>query len=136
MVILASFAILLLITLIYTFGFWRNIFFPIKKNEMTSLASSLNSFYSKGYTEDYQVIEDHLKSLKTEKEYLPHQVKIVDFHRFEGTSDPGDESILYVIETDDNGKGTLVDAYGHYSDGDITAFFNHVEEISKKPRVL
>ncbi|HMG14289.1 MAG TPA: hypothetical protein VK590_02510 [Saprospiraceae bacterium] len=116
MVILSSFAILLLITLIYTFGFWRNIFFPVKKLEMTSLASSLNSFIRKGYIEDYQVNEDGLKSLKTSKIYPPNEIKIVDFHRFEGSSDPGDEAILYVIETNDNGKGTLVDAYGHYSD--------------------
>ena len=71
-------------------------------------------------------------SLKTEKIYQPHQVKVVDFFRFEGPSDPGDESILYAIETDDGGKGTLVDSFGPDSDVHLTSFMQKVEEISKK----
>ena len=41
-------------------------------------------------------------------------------------------SILYAIETCDNRKGTLTDAYGPYADPHVTKFFKHVEDISKK----
>lgn len=101
-------------------------------SEMKTLVSSLNSLVQKGYTEDYKVNDKGLKALKTEKVYLPEQVKVVDFHRFEGASDPADESILYAIETNDGGKGTLVDAFGPSSDTKVTAFMQKVEEISKK----
>ena len=42
-------------------------------------------------------------------------IAIVDFIRFEGTSDMGSNTILYVLETSDGEKGILVDAYGTYA---------------------
>ena len=99
---------------------------------MGTLISSLNSLVQKGYTEDYKANDVGLKALKTGKVYQPDQVKVVDFYRFEGPSDPADESILYAIETSDGGKGTLVDAFGPSADTKITTFMQKVEEISKK----
>jgi hypothetical protein len=52
--------------------------------------------------------------------------------RFEGASDPADNTILYVIETNDGIKGTLVDAYGSYADPKVTTFMEEVAEINKK----
>ncbi|MBK9636408.1 MAG: hypothetical protein IPO63_00765 [Bacteroidetes bacterium] len=91
------------------------------------MVSSLNSFVEKGYTEDYKAQVSGLKALKSGKIYQPEEVKVVDFHRFEGSSDPGDESILYAIETSDGGKGTLVDSYGPKSDTKVTTFMQQVE---------
>jgi hypothetical protein len=108
---------------------------PVEHSEMKTLVSSLNSFVKKGFTEDYKVTDKGLKALKTEKIYQPDQIKVVDFHRFEGTSDPADESILYAIETNDGGKGTLVDAFGPFSDTRVTVFMHKVEEISKKVNI-
>ena len=101
-------------------------------SEMKTLVSSLNGLVQKGYREDYKVTDKGLKALKTDKVYQPEQVKVVDFHRFEGASDPADESILYAIETEDGGKGTLVDAFGPSSDTKVTLFMQKVEEISKR----
>ncbi|HMG14010.1 MAG TPA: hypothetical protein VK590_01115 [Saprospiraceae bacterium] len=133
MIILASFAVLLIISLIYSYRFWGNLFTGSSRNEMVSLVTSINSLVKKGYTDDFQVTDEGLKSLKTDKLYKPDEIKIVDFHRFEGTSDPGDESILYAIETNDGDKGTLVDAFGTYSETNVDAFIKKVEEITKKP---
>jgi len=100
--------------------------------EMKTLVSSLHSFVQKGYLEDYKVTDKGLKAMKTKKIYQPDQVKVADFHRFEGSSDPADESILYAIETNDGGKGTLIDSYGPFSDTMVTEFMQKVEEIAKK----
>ncbi len=105
---------------------------PAKIPGMTTLVASINSFVQKGYEEDYKALENGLKALKSGKIYQPGEVKVVDFHRFEGNSNPEDESILYAIETTDGGKGTLVDAFGPGSDGKVNAFMQQVEEISKK----
>jgi hypothetical protein len=99
--------------------------------EMKTLVSTINHLVQKGYTDDYKVNEKGLKSLKSGRIYQPADVKVADFHRFEGTSDPADESILYAIETNDGTKGTLVDAFGPASDTLITSFMQKVEEISK-----
>lgn len=99
---------------------------------MKSLTSCLNKMVSDGYTEDYKVTEEGMKSLQTEKFYKPEEVKVVNFFRFEGVSDPEDMSILYVIETADGKKGTLIDAYGTYSDANVNNFMLEVENINKK----
>lgn len=99
---------------------------------MKSLSTCVNQMKSEGYKEDFQVTKQGLTDYKEEKFYEPGQLHIVNFYRFEGESDPADNSILYVIETDDGRKGTLVDAYGAYSDTQVSKFIVEVHEIRKQ----
>ena len=100
--------------------------------DMKTLATCVNKLVLDGYTEDFKASESGLLSLQHEKIYSPEQVHIVNFFRFEGASDPADNSIIYVIETDDGVKGTLVDAYGPYADIKVNKFIQQVESITKK----
>jgi hypothetical protein len=86
-----------------------------------------------GYTDQYRVEKDKLVNLTKNKKYKPSEVNAVNFYRFEGITDPDDMSILYAIETSDGAKGTLMDAYGMYSDEDTGAFMQQVE-IAKKAK--
>ena len=101
-------------------------------DDMKTLSSCLNKVVKEGYTENFKILEEGLKSLESGKIYQPDEVQIVNFFRFEGVSDPSDMSILYVIEANDNVKGTLIDAYGAYADQNIDKFIKEVESISKK----
>lgn len=99
---------------------------------MTDMDKCMNFLEEKGYTDQFRVEKKDLVSLKdSKKKYKPKDVKAVNFYRFEGISDPDDMSILYAIETCDGTKGTLVDAYGRYSD-DATGEFMQDVDISKK----
>lgn len=99
---------------------------------MKSLASVTNKMVLEGYTDDFKISEKGLKSLKTEKLYQPEDVNVINFFRFEGQSDPNDNTILYVIETNDGLKGTIVDAYGPYADRNLSEFMQQVESFQKK----
>lgn len=101
-------------------------------SDMKTLASCINKLVKDGYTEDFRIGEDGMLSLHGEKSYGPGQVHVLDFFRFEGASDPADNSILYAIETDDGMKGTLTDAYGPYADSQVSKFMDQVEDINKK----
>lgn len=101
-------------------------------DEMKTLASCLNKLVLDGYTEDFKAGERGLLSLQQERIYEPGDVKVVNFFRFEGASDPADNAILYVLETSDGVKGTLVDAYGPYADGRVNAFMEEVGGMTKK----
>lgn len=103
-----------------------------QKEEMKTLASCLNSLHKAGYEEDFVVDEKGLHTSNSDKAYSPSQIRIVDFYRFEGESDPADNAILYAIETSDGVKGTLSDAYGPYADSKVMKFIQDVEEIMKK----
>ena len=99
---------------------------------MKSLSSLTNKMVLNGYDDDFKITDNGLKSLKTEKIYQPDQINIINFFRFEGQSDPNDNTIMYVIETADGLKGTLIDAYGPYADRKLAEFMNQVESIQKK----
>lgn len=100
--------------------------------DMKSLASCLNKLVLDGYDTDFRASDKGLLCLRNEKTYNPEEIHVVNFFRFEGPSDPADNSILYVIETNDGVKGTLVDAYGPYADIKVNKFMQQVEDISKK----
>ena len=99
---------------------------------MTDLEKCVKRLEEKGYTEQFRVEKKVLQSTTDKKKkYKPADVKAVNFYRFEGVSNPDDMSILYAIETVDGTKGTLIDAYGVYSDDDTGAFMQDVD-IHKK----
>ncbi|HEU4471767.1 MAG TPA: hypothetical protein VFR58_11820 [Flavisolibacter sp.] len=99
---------------------------------MKSLANCLNRMVTEGYTEDFKITEQGLESLHKHTKYRPEQIQVVNFFRFEGESDPDDNAILYVIETNDGTKGTLIDAYGVYNNSQLAQFMKDVENIQKK----
>ena len=86
---------------------------------------------TEGFDEDFKVAKGGLWSVHGKKCYQPEEVHIVNFFRFEGASDPADNSILYVIETNDGARGTLTDAFGPYADENINKFIKKVEDIKK-----
>lgn len=102
-----------------------------EKIEMKTLSSCMNALKGQGFSENFMVNERGLYALDSDKVYSPEEVKIVNFYRFEGDSDPGDGSILYALETVNGIKGTLSDAYGAYGDSEVIKFMDQVEEIMK-----
>ena len=99
---------------------------------MKSLALCLNRMVLAGYTDDFKIVDSGLKSLKSERVYNPEEIHVKNFFRFEGQSDPNDNTIMYVIETNDGLKGTLVDAYGPYADVKLSEFMQQVGSFEKK----
>ncbi len=99
---------------------------------MTSMATCMNKIALDGYVDTFKVTEDGLHSLKEDRYFKPEEVNVVNFFRFEGPSDPADNTILYQIETSDGLKGSLVDAYGAYSDAGVNEFMQQVESVEKK----
>jgi len=99
---------------------------------LKSLSECHRKLEKDGYTESFSIVEGDLNCLSCDKKYKPSEIKIVNFFRFEGETDPEDSSIMYVIEAADGMKGTIVDAYGAYADPDISEFIIQVENIEKK----
>ena len=99
---------------------------------MTEMQRCMKKLEEKGFNEQFRVEKKILQSISDKKKkYKPKDIKAVNFYRFEGITDPDDMSILYAIETCDGQKGTLIDAYGVYSDEETGAFMQEVD-INKK----
>lgn len=102
------------------------------KEEMDTLVECMNVLRERGYKHNFIATKEDSILDDEKKEYQPGEVRIDSFYRFEGESDPGDNSILYAIETNSGEKGILINSYGANSDTKITAFIAKVEDIQKK----
>jgi hypothetical protein len=80
-----------------------------------TLTEAINALKAQGYTEDFNLLHNCLECGKGKLE--PSEFKVDKFFRFDGSTDPEDESVLYAISSDKYKiKGLLVNAYGVYSD--------------------
>jgi hypothetical protein len=88
---------------------------------MNTLSEILNQLRKKGYTEDFRTEGDHILAIYSKKKYQPEDLRITDTFRFEGNTNPSDESELLVIEAKDGMKGTMTMAFGakHSQDADL-----------------
>jgi len=96
-------------------------------NQYDNLLDALTDLNRKGYNQAISMTPEGLYCPLTAQTFGPESVKIVEFHRFEGDSDVSDMAILYVIETSDNCKGVLIDAFGTYSNTTLGDFLKQTE---------
>ena len=102
-------------------------------SSMNTLSEIIDLAVSRGYAAPLKITPKGLFAPDPDRYFSPEQSHIDNFYRFEGASNPDDMSILYLIETSDGTKGTIVDAYGTYADSLITDFIKAVENMHKKP---
>jgi len=82
---------------------------------MQTLCDAIKSFEIKGYKENLICCFDHLKSQCRRISIMPSEIDVKDIYRFENSSDPSDQSILYAISIPSkNMKGLYIESYGIY----------------------
>lgn len=84
---------------------------------MTSLADTIHKWEQRGYTENLVPRRDHFAVRSGEVEIFPKEFVVDKVVRFDNSSDPDDQAILYAISVPTkNIKGIYVDSYGSYHD--------------------
>jgi hypothetical protein len=81
-----------------------------------TVIEALNGLKQRGYVLDFNLKQNCIACKAIEIDVHPSDFVIDEFYRFEGASNPDDNSIVYAISSKDGMKGTLVDAYGVYAD--------------------
>jgi hypothetical protein len=82
------------------------------KNGYVTLSEAIEDLQNRGYTVNFDLVEDGLLSKDLKKKWKVAEIEVVKFYRFEGMSTAGDNSILYVLACKTGEKGLLVNAYG------------------------
>lgn len=75
-----------------------------------TVTEALSKLHQQGFTTDFNIKGDCL--IAGEDKFNANEFDIVDTYRYEGNSDPGDEAIVYAIQSKSGVKGTLVTGYG------------------------
>lgn len=105
-----------------------------KPSEMTSSSVILEKLRLKKLDNEYKWTDKGFTAGKG-KLYQPDDLKIIKTYRFEGDSDPGDMSIIYLIEANDGLIGYTMDAYGVYtSHEDDEGYDNFIRQIPVEER--
>ncbi|NER13466.1 phosphoribosylpyrophosphate synthetase [Leptobacterium flavescens] len=83
----------------------------METDNFDTLSVAVDSLTRKGYTDSFKAEEHCIVALYSKKEYQPEDLKIVHSFRFEGMTNPADETELFAIAAKDGLKGTLVMSY-------------------------
>lgn len=81
-----------------------------------TLVEAINDLKKRGYNKDFNLKSDRIECSDMSLQCMHNEFEIDEFHRFEGNSNPGDNSILYALTSNTGVKGVLLDAYGAYSE--------------------
>ena len=87
------------------------------KESYGTLSETINGLKKEGYTIDFNIEEENPVNHQANLISSPGDFEIDKVFRFEGETNPDDESILYAISSVKfNIKGVLVNGYGISSD--------------------
>ncbi|WP_245536765.1 hypothetical protein [Solitalea canadensis] len=78
---------------------------------------------------EFRMTNEGFKAVNSDQVFKPDDLLITKTYRFEGMSDPADNSILYIIEANNGLKGYALDAYGTYSNYDNAAFDDFLAKV-------
>ena len=82
----------------------------------TTLTEAMQDLRERGYIVDFAPAKEYLKATTDDNVKLKSdEFNVDEFHRFEGTSDPGDEMTLYALSATNGMKGVFVAAQGTYA---------------------
>jgi len=87
------------------------------KESYGTLSETISGLKKDGYSLDFNVRRDRIICDQVNTELSPEDFKIDKVYRFEGASNPDDQSVLYAISSSKfEVKGVLVNGYGISAD--------------------
>ena len=82
-----------------------------------TLSQAITELRYEGYTEDFNLHPDCISCREGQIRLMADEFQVDKVYRFEGLTDPADESVVYGISSEKYGiKGVLVNGYGIYTD--------------------
>jgi hypothetical protein len=97
-------------------------------NQYNTMVEALEELKKRGFSQNMTVNENGKLALTDGKTFSPDEVTLVEYHRFEGETNPSDSSIVYAVETNSGAKGAVVDSYGADASETTSKFMNKVKQ--------
>lgn len=79
-----------------------------------TVSEALSGLKARGFDLDFNLNENCL--VCQDDKFDLNDFKIMEVHRFEGSTDPSDEAVVYAIQSENGLKGVLVNGYGISAD--------------------
>lgn len=101
--------------------------------EMTTLTQVLEKLRLKHKDNEFVLTEEGF-TIGNGITYKPEDLTIIKTYRFEGASDPADNTILYLMQANDGILGYSIDAYGVYSNHEGHNYDEFIKKIPVEER--
>jgi len=99
-----------------------------------TLSQAINKLkLEEGYDLDFNLLDEEIQDKTKNETFQLHEFNVDKILRFEGMSDPDDNSILYAISTKNGRKGILVDGYG-ISGGQVSKSMMDKLNLKNRPK--
>jgi hypothetical protein len=80
-----------------------------------------------GYEYEFEMVEDGIRCPECDQVVAPEEVRIDETVRFEGSSNPSDEAVVFALSSGPCGhKGTLTSAFGPSVGGEVADVFRRL----------
>lgn len=96
-------------------------------NQYDTLIDATNNLRKQGFSAQFEFGEQCIRDTATGKEYQAEDLKITEYHRFEGNTNPSDMSVIYALQANDGVQGTIIAPYGTYANPDLMEFLSQIK---------
>ncbi len=96
-------------------------------NAYDNIVEAMQHLHEKGFVRQFKFENGALKCVESGKSYQPSDLKILEYHRFEGMSNPSDMSIVYALDSGMEDQGTIVMNYTSGADSGLATFLEKVK---------
>ncbi len=107
----------------------------MNSNRYTNLVEATNDLHRRGFGQSFRFENNTMIALDDKTSYDAADMEIREVHRFEGYSNPSDNSIVFAVACKDGKKGTIITPYGAYGAPEMDAFMKKVKEVPSKQKV-
>ena len=98
-------------------------------SQSNTLTQDIDAARKLGFTNDFYFRDGKINCRGTNNTYDHDACFLVEYCRHEGMTDPGDASILFLVQCTDGQKGHLSSAYGIYADTDLIEFMLSLKKL-------
>lgn len=102
--------------------------------ELRPLSTCLQHASEDGYNENFKFSDDKLWTEDDKHSYDAEEITIDNYCYFDGNA-PGDNSVVYLIETTDGRRGVLIDVYGPYAQTRMASFIRKINDNQYKEKI-
>jgi hypothetical protein len=96
-------------------------------NYYDNLVEATQELSKRGFDSEFKFDDNRLLSIQNNHAYQAKDLLIVEYHRFEGMTNPADSSVIFAIETNTEEKGTVIMSYSTDADMELVSFIDKIK---------
>jgi len=104
-------------------------------NSYIDLTQAISEYQKRGFTRTFSFINKSIRCHQTQKNYLAHEIEIVEYDRFVGDNLTPDDSIIFAISCHDGEQGYIISSERDMASLHLRKFMDKVK-IQRRRNII